>query len=330
MRELMIGKNDSGQRLDKYLKKLLPNASSGFLYKMLRKKNITLNGKKAEGKESLKQGDILRVFFADETFEKFAKEREEVQEEYEALQALSMKGLQVIYEDETILALDKPCNMLSQKAAPQDLSANEYMLGYLIREGALSREDFMTFRPSVCNRLDRNTTGILLAGKTLSGLQELSRLLKSREAHKYYRAIVAGQITESAHLKGYLKKEERSNRVEIFPAEPTQGKLTDKVQWIETSYEPMKVLEDCTLLEIHLITGRSHQIRAHLASQGHPVIGDPKYGDPAVNRSYQKRYHVKSQLLHAYRVELPGKDAIIAPEPAIFRDILGADGIISR
>lgn len=313
MKEITIRKNESGQRLDKYLRKLLPNASAGFLYKMLRKKNITLNNKKVQGKEELAEGDILRIFFSDETFAQFSRDTAALEKEVEELRKLPMKGLKVIYEDEDILALNKPYNMLSQKAAPTDVSANELMLGYLIREGVLNSEAMKTFRPSVCNRLDRNTTGILLAGKSLKGLQELSAALKTRDARKYYRAIVSGAVTEPAYLKGWLVKDERLNQVRITEEEEPDA------QRIETSYEPLKVMGDVTLLEIHLITGRSHQIRAHLASTGHPIIGDVKYGRPEVNEYYRKKHHIHHQLLHAYRVTLPGKQDITAPEPREFR-----------
>ena len=326
MRELTIQKNDSGQRLDKYLKKLLPNASSGFLYKMLRKKNITLNNRKADGKETLTQGDIVKVFFADDTFEKFSKDNDSLQAEYEMLRGLPMKGLKVIYEDEDILGLDKPANMLSQKADMQDLSANEYMLGYLIREGALTLEDMQTFRPSVCNRLDRNTTGILLAGKSLQGLQQLSSSLKSRDVHKYYHAVVAGEVKEEAHLKGYLQKDEKNNQVQIFSKAdweqlPQRERPAD-ARWIETAYRPLKFNGEVTLLEIHLITGRSHQIRAHLASVGHPVVGDQKYGNAALNCKFRTTAHIHHQLLHACRVEFEDGRIIKADDPQEFIRIL--------
>ena len=135
------------------------------------------------------------------------------------LQRLPMKGLSIIYEDTDILIADKPYNMLSQKSKEQDLSANEYLLGYLIRSGALSLETFGTFRPSVCNRLDRNTTGLLLMGKTLAGAQMLSEGLRERTIHKFYRAIVSGNVTKPVHLSGWLIKDEHTNQVKIL----TQG-----------------------------------------------------------------------------------------------------------
>ncbi len=316
MKEFQITKNDENQRLDKYLKKLLPNASSGFLYKMLRKKNITLNGKKAEGNEKLAAQDCVCLYFSDETYEKFSKSCEDLQNQYEALKALPMNGLTIVYEDEIMLAANKPAGMLSQKAAEDDLSANEYLLGYLIRSGALSLEDYRTFRPSVCNRLDRNTTGLLIAGKTLEGLQVISRQLKSRELRKFYHCIAAGSINAPSTLKGYLKKDEQNNQVTLSH-EPIEDS-----SYIETAYKPLKQTKHYTLLEVQLITGRTHQIRAHLASIGHPVLGDYKYGDAAVNAIIRRLFAVKHQLLHAYRLEFPDGRIIIAEEPEIYQKIM--------
>lgn len=154
------------------------------------------------------------------------------------------------YEDTDILIADKPYNMLSQKAKEQDLSANEYLLGYLIRSGALSLETFGTFRPSVCNRLDRNTTGLLLMGKTLAGAQMLSEGLRERTIHKFYRAIVSGNVTKPVHLSGWLIKDEHTNQVKILTQEQKDA------VWIETSYTSVQAKGTCSLLEICLITGK--------------------------------------------------------------------------
>lgn len=316
MREYTIAPNEAGQRLDKYLKKLLPNAPAGFLYKMLRKKNIVHNSAKAAGNELLRCGDTVKLFLSEETIVKFSREQEELHAEYEALKALPMKGLKIVCEDADILAADKPANMLSQKADAQELSANEYLLGYLIRCGALTPEVFATFRPSVCNRLDRNTTGLLLMGKSLSGSQQLSRGLKERSIRKYYRAVVAGRLEGAAHLSGWLLKDEGSNRVQVLDQERGQA------QRIETAYTPLAHGPGWTLLEVHLITGRTHQIRAHLSSIGHPVAGDRKYGDAAVNMRFLKEYRTKRQLLHAYRAELADGRSFCAEMPPDFLRVL--------
>lgn len=316
MKEFKIHKNEENQRLDKYLKKLLPNATTSFLYKMLRKKNIVINGKKASGNEILAVDDTIQIYFSDDTFAKFSANTKALQAEYESLKSLPMKGLSVIFEDEDILVVNKPANMLSQKAKEQDISANENLLGYLIRNNALSLSDFATFRPSVCNRLDRNTTGLLLMGKTLAGSQMLSEMLRNRTVKKYYRAIVRGKISDASHLSGYLTKDYKTNKVTI-----TKENLLDAVP-IETAYEPLEITDDHTFLEIHLITGKTHQIRAHLASIGHPIIGDMKYGDGNVNKAYQKDFGVKSQLLHAYRLEFPDGRVLVAPLPDYYNKIM--------
>ena len=319
MKEFIIRTNEANQRLDKYLKKLLPNASTSFLYKMLRKKNITYNGKKAAGSEQLNTGDTVTLFFSDDTFLKFSQDVKALEAEFTYLSKLPMKGLKVLYEDEDILAADKPYNMLSQKAGASDVSANEYLLGYLIRSGALQLEGFQTFRPSVCNRLDRNTTGLILMGKSLKGSQELSAGLRDRSIQKFYRAVVSGRVEQDAHLSGYLVKDEQSNQVQIFE------NMQEGAVPIETAYRPIAYGKDCTLLEIHLITGRTHQIRAHLASIGHPVIGDMKYGNEAVNQRYYEACHVNHQLLHAYRVTFADGHSLQADIPKAFTRIIPKD-----
>lgn len=327
MQVIKIEENDAGQRLDKFLHKCLPQAQNSFLYKMLRKKNITLNGKKAEGKEILKEQDEVKFFFSDETFQKFAgisggAQTGEYERAYEDL-----KGVQIIYEDHHILVLNKPRNMLSQKAAPEDLSVNEWVIGYLLHTKAITKETLQRFKPSVCNRLDRNTTGLLLAGKTLAGSQMLSELLKNRSVHKYYRLLVKGRLEEGCLLDGYLVKDNATNKVTIS-RQPLEGA---KEAYIQTAYKPIRVFRDKTFLEVELITGKTHQIRAHLASIGHPLIGDSKYGDRSLNKRYQERFQVQSQLLHAYRIVFPalkepfaalsGKE-LTAPLPDIFERLL--------
>ncbi len=304
MREFQINSNEAGQRFDKYLKKLLSNAGSSFIYKMLRKKNIVLNGKKADGTEKLSEGDQVKLFLSDETFEKFAA-NQEADGTYEALKRLSgdfrsgSRKLQVIYEDEDVIVIDKPVGMLSQKAKPEDISANEYILAWLIAEDKLTAEQFRTFRPSVCNRLDRNTSGLLIAGKTLKGLQEMAEALKERSVQKYYCCIVKGEVKDELYVKGWLKKDEASNRVEILPETADVG---EDFKQIETAYRPIQVKNGYTELEVHLITGRSHQIRAHLASLGHPIVGDTKYGDARINDIFRRKAGIRSQLLHACRM----------------------------
>lgn len=314
MKEIRIQPNEAGQRLDKFLHKLLKEASSGFLYKMMRKKNIVLNGRKASGSEKLEEGDVIKLFLSDETYSRFARRTEEAS--YDHIAHLPGQELEILYEDKDVLFLNKPAGMLSQKAKKEDVSANEYVLQYLLKNGTITEESLHTFRPSVCNRLDRNTSGILIVGKTLRGSQIMSQALKERSIQKYYLCLVAGTMSRKEkkgyRMEGYLKKDERNNQVQIlqYPAKDAKP--------IATEYREVRRIGGHTLLEVHLITGRSHQIRAHLASIGHPIIGDAKYGDRRINREYAKKAGITHQLLHAHRLVLEDGREIRAELPEEF------------
>lgn len=313
MKEFKIQSNEAGQRFDKYLKKLLKEANASFIYKMLRKKNIVLNGKKADGTEKLNAGDEVKLFLADETFDKFHGEAVQVKQ-FEVFSQIPAGKLEIVYEDTDVLIVNKPAGMLSQKAKPEDISANEYIIAYLLQSGALTQEELNTFKPSVCNRLDRNTSGLLIAGKTLKGLQEMSEALKTRNGvQKYYRCIVSGTLKEKVYLKGYLSKDERTNKVTVYKTKPAGSDI--EYLPIETEYRPIAALNGYTELEVHLVTGRSHQIRAHLASVGHPIVGDTKYGLKKVNEFFGRECRLKSQLLHAYRISFSDGREVTAPTP---------------
>lgn len=326
MRLITVTEKEAGQRLDKLLARFLNQAPKSFLYKMLRKKNITLNGKKAAGNEKLVCGDAIRLFLSEETIEKFSKEVH--------IDLAAAKALDILYEDSHILLVNKPCGMLSQKAGEKDASLVEEVIAYLLASGSLTREGLKSFHPSVCNRLDRNTSGIVVAGKTIEGLQTMGAVFRDRSLHKYYQCLVAGRVENEAKIQGYLRKDERENKVSIKKQAVSERDLP-----ICTVYRPLAVGEDATLLEVELITGRSHQIRAHLASIGHPIIGDPKYGSRKENRRYEKEFGLKHQLLHSCRLEFPRLEGALsylsgrtftAPLPSLFEKIVRGKGLFEQ
>ena len=354
MQSVTIGRNQAGQRLDKFLHKYMPGAGRGFLYKMLRKKNITLNGKKAEGGEILDAGDKVTFFLSEETFARMRGEEEAAPREdpsrrrgsveyTEAYHVLADAGVFVLYEDGDVLIADKPAGVLSQKAATADISLNEWLIGYLLEERDFPAEELRTFRPSVCNRLDRNTSGIVLCGKSLRGSQYLSACIRERTIRKFYRTICVGEIVQETALRGYLEKDSRENRVTVREkVQEISGNSGNRQDYIETVFRPLAVSSGYTLLEVELITGKPHQIRAHLASVGHPLIGDRKYGDRGTNRLMEERFGLTFQLLHACRVEFPEGSGVFegcqeepevrgrvirAPEPARFREIAAGLGL---
>ena len=293
MKEFVITEKEQGIRLDKQLLKILNLAGTGFIYKMLRKKNITLNGKKAEGNERLVHGDVIRIYLSDETFDKFSAEKYPVinteqgnKTDNDELPEISSM---IVFEDERLLLINKPAGILSQKAAADDISVNELCLDHLIMKGELTSESIKIFKPSVCNRLDRNTSGLIIFGKDYRTATAVNAALKDRTIHKYYLCIAEGSMGSGGRHIGYLSKDKKTNKVKVY-SEPSEGTVR-----IETYIKPLENTPEHTLAQIDLITGRSHQIRAQLAELGHPLLGDRKYGGRG-NSGY---------FLHAYKLSIP-------------------------
>ncbi len=288
MKEIVIVKEQSGQRLDKFLGKYLSQASMGFIYKMLRKKNIKLNDGKADGREKLVPGDRISLYFSEETLLTFHPTSAP---DPDVSLALAKKPLQILYEDDNILVLNKQRGLLSQKAKPADISLNELVAAYV-------GNSYEGVQAGICNRLDRNTSGIVVAGKTIPALQKMNELFRSRELEKYYLAVVYGRFQEEGEKVSYLKKDRKNNQVQVF-SEPLEG-----AERIQTGFQVLKTETwkggPVTLLKVRLYTGKSHQIRGQCQAMGHPIVGDPKYA--------KKEPGVKGQMLHSYELRFPPMD----------------------
>ena len=295
MTELIIDTKNKDQRFSKYLERLLCGTGSGFLYRMLRKKNITLNGRKATGSETLKEGDVVRLYFSDETFEKLTQPLQKTD-------APPLPQDRIVYEDENILIFNKPAGMLSQQSERGEISACEHLVSYLEKKGETDR----SYRPSFVNRLDRNTSGLLLGAKNLPAAQALSEMIREGKIKKEYQTLVKGRVCGAAEETAYLRKDYSANKVTVS-ADPARG---DR---IETAYTPLRFCDklNAALLQVELRTGKTHQIRAHLAFLGHPVAGDAKYGDPKWNARLKKEYGIGHQLLHSFRVTFPENDGVL-------------------
>lgn len=319
MRVIIVNQNEAGQRFDKLLFKILNKAPKSFVYKMLRKKNIVLNGKKADGSEKVFKDDVIKLFLSEETIEGFQEASDTTIVEC---------NISVVFENEHVLILNKPIGVLSQKAKPEDISVNEQMISYLLQNQKITKEELKSFKPGICNRLDRNTSGLIVAGTSLFGLQQMSALIKDRSLEKFYLCIVKGILTEKTRIDGWLTKDEKKNIVTIHTKEVADSER------ILTEYEPLARTNasenSYTLLRVKLITGKSHQIRAHLASIHHPLIGDFKYGNDSTNQYFKKKYGLTHQLLHAYQLHFPemteelsdlSDKTLTAEPPEIFHNI---------
>ena len=295
MREIKIGTNENGQKLIRLLGKYLKKAPGSFLHKMLRKKNIVLNDHKADGSEVLSYGDTVKLYLSEETALKFGAP---AAGKADTGQAAVDIGSMIVYEDEQVLIVNKPAGMLSQKARESDMSLVDLITAHLIQNGSLTSDSLASFRPGIVSRLDRNTSGLVTAGKTVRALQLLNELAREHMIGKYYNAIVHGELTDEAVLEGYWIKDHRDNTVRILH-KPQEGAVHVLTRVMPVSCGISKRTgRSASYVRVELLTGKSHQIRAHLAAAGHPLWGDVKYG--ACRESYRRGH-----LLHAGTLVFP-------------------------
>ena len=285
MRELIIGKNDAGQRLDKFITKTLDLPMS-LLYKSIRLKKIKVNRKRAENNTILNEGDTIQCFLSEEFFEKKVSES--------SFESISVR-LDIIYEDENIMLLNKrPGVSVHEDENGSTNTLITHIQAYLYQKGEYKPDEEQSFAPALCNRIDRNTGGIVIAAKNAEALRVMNEKIKYREIDKFYLAAVHGiPKPESATIKGWLLKDDKQNIVRVYDKNPPRS-----AKEIITKYKVVAKRNDSALIEVKLLTGRTHQIRAHMAHIGHPLIGDGKYGINKNDRSKGYKY----QALYSYRL----------------------------
>lgn len=291
MRTVIINSNDENQRLDKFLTKLCRNMPQSYMYKAIRKKDIKVNGKKSEISYRLKQGDKLDLYIKDEFFE---------DGEYNCSYRDIKPKLNIVYEDENILLLDKPSGLIVHDDDSEKVNTLlNHMKAYLYQKGEYNPDEENSFVPSLCNRIDRNTRGIVIAAKNSAALKIINEKIKQREIKKFYLCLVQGKLkNKSGTLTGYLVKNTEQNRVYIH-----NTKIKDSKS-IATKYTVLKEGALTSLVEVELLTGRTHQIRAHFASIGHPLAGDGKYG----TNEFNKKVGMKTQALCSYKIKFEFAD----------------------
>lgn len=300
MKELIISQNDTGRRMDKFLRKLLPGAPLSTIYRIIRK-DVKVNSSRVSPSYTLNINDKISLYISDDIFLEFAKNK---------MSAVSSKSNSlvkpdIIYEDKNILICNKPAGLLTHgtDSEKRNTLANQ-VVDYLIQTGEYKPCNELTFRPSPVNRLDRNTSGLIIFGKTLEASRELSQLILNKFIDKYYNTIVLGRIVKPLHLSSYLIKDESRNMVKIVNEFVPGSKL------IETEVLPLEYYQKLgtplTFVQIKLITGRSHQIRAALCDAGYPLLGDPKYHTKAGLKDTRKLCEslgINCQLLHAAKIK---------------------------
>ena len=291
MRELICSASDEGIRLNKLVARYLDAAPQSFIYKMLRKKNIVLNDKKASGDERLSKGDSVKLYLSEDTIEGFIKKKAKPPE------SKAKSSLCILFENEDVLAVSKPAGLLTQKAKKEDHSLNDDLLLYYSEEKG---EKEAGFKPSVANRLDRNTSGIVLCGISPAGSRRLAKALKEHSLKKYYYTVCRGRLDKKITVDAYIERDGLASKVKKAVKEE-HGESAHVI----THFYPIDVKNGYSLVLAELETGKTHQIRASLKSLKLPIVGDAKYGSPAEDISLARSCGIKGHLLHAGRLIVP-------------------------
>ena len=286
MKEFTIGKNDAGQRLDRWLAKTLPLLPAPLAQKYIRLKRVKVNGKGSQRDVRLQLGDILQLYINDEFFEQPREEN--------AFLSVFKPHLDIVYEDENLMLLNKRPGLLCHADEHEKVSTLiTHIQAYLYQKKEWNPRDEHSFTPALCNRIDRNTGGIVMAAKNAETLRILNQKIRDREIAKFYLAIVHGRMKPSqGKLEGFLLKDEDRAQVKVFSRPVPGGKSA------ATLYKTLRTAGGVSLGECELLTGRTHQIRAQFAAAGHPLLGDGKYGRERDNKKYGRSF----QALYSYKL----------------------------
>lgn len=281
-----IGPNEAGQRVDKFCRKWLQDVPLGAIFKAFRKGDIRVNGKKVKQNYFLQEGDSIEAKYLESTKAQQIKE----------FQQVDFSSMKITYEDENMLIVEKwPGVLVHSDKADGEPTLTDYVLTYLYEKGDYIPENEVTFTPAPCNRLDRNTSGLVIFGKNFQSLKLLNEMIRERKIKKYYTALVRGKLKDG-NYEAYILKNEINNISEVSKdKKPNSKKIAMEVKVIDT-------VGTYSLLELDLITGRSHQLRAHLAYLGNEIIGDDKYGDRKINSFFNNKYGLNFQFLYAYKL----------------------------
>lgn len=286
MESITIGENEGNQRLDKFLKKYYKQAPLSSIYKIIRK-DLKVNGKRKTESYILQKGDVLTLYIAESLDKRYKKEKRMTK---------SKKQFKVVYEDENILIVDKPTGLLVHGDAREKKNTLlNQVQGYLYEKNEYDPRKESTFTPSSVNRLDRNTSGLVIFGKNLQAVQSLNEMMRERDSiRKLYMTCVLGTVKKERRLLGAMEKEEQTGKVRMVPM--GSGKS------METIIRPVTQSGPYSRIEVEILTGRTHQIRVQLANEGIYIIGDPKYGKAKENAYFKSKYGIENQLLHSYKL----------------------------